>query len=153
MSGKIMLPSTDTISRMLTRRTRRGVIIFNVLRYGFAVAAGIEMCNQEWFGGVGAILGAVLFGLGYDHVKKRRDAALLLAQQPHLVYWAHPTRVTAAMARHPAGNIAPLTVYLRNGNQFEATLSPSEQRIFVEWLSQANPTIRWGPYDDVPVSA
>jgi hypothetical protein len=138
---------------MLTRRTRRGVIIFNVLRYGFAVAAGIEMCNQEWFGGVGAILGAVLFGLGYDHVKKRRDAALLLAQQPHLVYWAHPTRVTAAMARHPAGNIAPLTVHLRNGNQFEATLSPSEQRIFVEWLSQANPTIRWGPYDDVPVSA
>jgi len=151
MAGELSLPDADGIARLLTRRTRRGLVIFGVLWIVAIAVACVGFVAGQYFGAIGAFFTAILFYLGLDHVKKRHRSALLVAHHPKLVYWAHPTRVTAAMARHPVENIAPLTVHLRNGDQFEATLAPSEQKQFVEWLIRVNPSIRWGAYDDVPV--
>jgi len=152
MAGELSLPEAGEIARLLTRRIRRGIILWNVLRLAAGIGAGIEFIEKQYVAAIGALFIGILFGVALDHVKRRSNCALLIVRNPQLVYWAHPTRVTEAMARHPAGNIAPLTVHLRNGDQFEATLAPAEQKQFVDWLSRANPTLRWGPYDDISVS-
>jgi hypothetical protein len=152
MAAELSLPEADGIARLLMKRPRRGVIFFGTLQIVSSLAFAIGLIAGQYFGAVGSFFAAILFGLGLDHVKKKRTAALLVVRDPQMVYWAHPTRVTQAMSRHLVANIAPLTVHLRNGEQFEATLAPSEQKQFVEWLSRVNTSMRWGPYDDVPAS-
>jgi hypothetical protein len=39
-------------------------------------------------------------------------------------------------------------LYLRDGTEFEVGLPLAEMQIFVKWLNERNPSMRWGTFDD-----
>ena len=44
-------------------------------------------------------------------------------------------------------------MHLRDGSELEVDLPPAEMRAFTAWLSERNPDMRWGAYDNSALSA
>jgi len=142
------LPDSAEMVRILTKRTGRGIVIFCVFTYACYGWIVWSIFTGNYSAAVGTFLSSILFSLGVDHVRKRDKALRSVAANPQLVYWGHASIVTDAMRKHPAGNVNPVTVHLRSGEQVEATLAPDEAQAFVEWLRRENPSINWGVYPE-----
>ncbi len=136
------------VYRLLSRRVRRGEIIFGVLSfvlYASSVAALVTGRGSLAFGTFPA---GLLCGLALQHVRDRNASARIVSENPHLVFWAHPTVIpyhNRWLFRFTRLHF--LMLHLRDGKQFEAGLSPGEMRSFVAWLTEQNPSVRMGDYD------
>jgi hypothetical protein len=136
---------------LLTRRIRRGLIVFSILRFasiGAAVWALVTPGNRPW--GVSAFLLSILFHLGGNTVWKQNVSAWKISGDPGLVYWAHPNDLRQPCSPSATIKFRFLTLHLRDGQQFEVNLPPAEMQIFMKWLNERNPTMRWGAFDAEP---
>jgi hypothetical protein len=142
------MQSTE-VYRMLARRPRRGRAIFGTLALVLPVFAGISLVLGRGAWTLAAFLAGLLFALGFYHVTQREASARSIAENPQLVFWAHPTvirpqnRWLFAFAR-----LRFLMLHLRDGRQFEAGLPPDEMSAFISWLTEHNPDMRMGTYDN-----
>lgn len=136
------------VYRMLSRRIRRGIVIFGALAIGLCVLSGVALANRERAWGASAFSAALLFHLGFQHVRSRDIAARKISEQPQLVYWAHATVIPSRQQQLLAlTNVQSLTLHLRDGTQFDACLAPDEMMKFTSWLTERNPSMRKGTYD------
>jgi len=139
---------SSEVYRLLSRRPRRGRIIFGTLSLAFPVFGGFALATDRVAWAVAAFFAGLLFGLGFRHVWERDASAWSVAQDPQLVYWAHPTKIPAQNGWLFAfTRLRFLTLHLRDGRQFEAGLPPDEMSLFVSWLTEQNPTVRMGTHD------
>jgi hypothetical protein len=99
--------------------------------------------------GATGFLAAVLFGLGRWHVRKRHVAAWKIADNPHLVYWAHAIDRQGYFSEADSRECPRLLLHTRDGAVLEVDLPRPEMRAFTAWLTESNPTVRWGPYDSI----
>jgi hypothetical protein len=138
------------VFRLLTRKIRRGGIMFRILwlvSLGCTGAALFVPGFRSW--AVAGFLASMLFMLGWIHVRGRYLSALAVSEHPQLVYWAHPTRAKDNRVSDDAINDCKLfTLHLRDGTQFQAHLSAKDTSNFIAWLKEQNPSVRFGPYDD-----
>ena len=138
--------------RLFLRRGPRGMIIFGTLRLVsfLVVVVALPMhFYPAWV--VAGIFAYGLFTVGSHHVRNWYVSARKVSENPQLVYWAHPTTVRQHLSSDSIQNCRLLTLHLRDGTQFEvgAQMSQKEMRSFIAWLSESNPSIRWGFYDDI----
>jgi hypothetical protein len=142
------MQSTE-VYRLLSRRTRRGRYIFGTLAIVLPVSGGLALAAGRGSWAVAAFFAGLLFALGFHHVRERDASARCVAENPQLVYWAHPTMIPSQNRWLFAfTQLRFLMLHLRDGRQFEAGLPPDEMTSFVAWLTQQNPTMRMGIYDN-----
>lgn len=141
------LQSTE-VSRLLSRRIRRGRTIFGVLFIVLTAFSGLAWVARREALAVSAFLAALLFGLAFDHVRKRRISVRNVSANPQQVYWAHPTVIPPQhrwLYRYT--RLQFVTLHLRDGSRFEAGLTADEMQSFIDWLKHRNPSVRFGTYD------
>lgn len=138
------------VYRLLVRRLRHGLIICRTL-FVISAASAAAACfvpgGPPW--AVAAFLAGIMLHLVSDHIRRRNAGAWTVSVLPEIVYWAHPTCATQPVSGEPVEDCRFLLLHLRDGTQFEVHLLPSEMRSFVSWLSERNPSVRWGEYDAV----
>jgi hypothetical protein len=137
---------TSEVVRLLTRRFRRGLVIFPTLWLALVVFAGqtlIASRNRPW--GVAAFITAILIGLGFHQVRKGFVLAKKVSANPRIVYWAHSSSQRLPFSTN---SLNYFMLHLRDGCQLEVHLPPTEMAKFIDWLKEQNPSVRLGPYDD-----
>lgn len=72
-----------------------------------------------------------------------------IAENPQLVYWAHPPIGNQFNLSWPFYDHTILTLHLRNGSDFELISPASEVQIVTAWLREKNPSLRWGAFDEI----
>jgi hypothetical protein len=92
-------------------------------------------------------LAALLFFLGFNHLREQFVAALKVSQDPQIVYWAHSRELPRRVARYGMKDYKVLTLHLRDGHQCEVNLPSDDLLKFTNWLRERNPSVRWGSYD------
>jgi hypothetical protein len=140
----------NEIYRLLSRRMRRGVIIFGTLFVVLCISCGLAFADKQTSWAVASFVTAILMGLAFRHVRSRDTAARKIASNPHLVFWAHPTVIPANqqwLLRYTT--VQSLSLHLRDGGQFDACLSSNEMETFISWLMAQNPSIRMGAFDRI----
>ncbi|MEI8121846.1 MAG: hypothetical protein WCI20_07320 [bacterium] len=95
-------------------------------------------------------MAAFLFLLAFVHLRAKYGAAWTVSETPQIVYWVCARDLPRRIARYGMRNFKVLTLYLRDGSQCEAYLAPTEVDTFRAWLTERNPTVRWGAYDASP---
>ena len=141
---------SSQVYRLLVRRIRRGLIIFSILWLVSSASGGLALIcpgGRPW--AVAAFLAGILFYLGADHVRKRDASAWRVSENPQLVYWAHPMTPHQPLSDRAIHDCTLLMLHLRDGTEFEVGLPVAEMRSFVTWLSERNPSVRWGVYDNI----
>ncbi len=135
------------IYRQLSRRPRRGRVVFGTLSLAFAALGGAALATGG-SGALAALIVGLLFGLGYLHVRERDDSARRIAEGPHSVFWVHASTIPL---QNPwlfsLTTLSFVVLHLRDGRQFEVALPPDEMEHFIQWLRQQNPSVRLGAYD------
>lgn len=136
------------VFRLLTCGIRRGLIMFSILwlvSIGCTGSALLVSSLHPW--AVAGFLAAILLGLAWIHVRGRYLAAWKVSENPQLVYWAHSRELPRRVARYGMRDYKVLMLHLRDGHQYEFNLSPDDLHKFTNWLSERNPSVRWGAYD------
>ena len=139
------MESSD-VFRLLTRRFRRGLVIFPTLWIVAIIWGGQSLVgsrNRSW--AVAASFAALLFYLGFDHVRKEFVSAKKVSVNPRIVYWGHSANLRLPFS---ARSSKYFILHLRDGCQLEVNLPPTEMAKFIDWLKEQNPSVRLGPYDD-----
>ena len=137
------------IYRLLGCRPRRGRIVFGTLFLACSVSGGFALAIDRVAWVVAAFFAGLLVGLGFRHVRERDVSARSVAECPELVYWAHPATIPVQDGwLFACTHLRFLMLHLRDGRQFEAGLPPDEMSLFISWLTEQNPTIRMGTYDN-----
>jgi hypothetical protein len=130
------------------RRVRRGAILFQVLWLAASGLSGWALVSPgRRYLAIPGLSAAVLFVLAGTLVRRRYSSALKVAQNPQLVYWAHPIDRTGHIASNSLDDCRDLSLHLRDGRQFEVDLPSQDMRSFVAWLKEQNPSVRLGSYD------
>ena len=133
------------VCRLLVRRIRRGMVIFPILFFALCITSGAAEFERHTTLAGAAFVAAFFAIVGFYHVKGRANLARIISANPQIIYWAHPTMVPPNqqwLLRNMT--VQSLTLHLRDGNQFDACLSPKEMEEFIQWLRQSNPSIRFG---------
>ena len=143
--GNINMESSE-LDRFLTRRFRRGLVIFSILwliSVGWAGQTLVASGNRAW--AVAAFFAAMLSGLGFQHVRKGFIVAKRVSANPKIVYWAHSSGLRLPLSTKSQNFFI---LHLRDGSQLEVLLPEAEMTKFIDWLKEQNPSVRMGPYDD-----
>jgi hypothetical protein len=139
---------SSEVYRLLSRRVRRGVVVFGALSLVCCIASGLAFAEKQTAWAVAGFEGAILLGLGFRHVRGRDISARKLSSNPQLVYWVHPTVIPAnEQWTLQLTTVQSISLHLRDGSQFDACLSPTEMESFFTWLKCQNPSMRMGAYD------
>ena len=96
-----------------------------------------------------AFLATVGCSLLLVHVGGRGVSAWKVSTNPKIVYWAHSTTRDEKKFDAPIADCPHVTLHLRDGTHLDIDLAPADMRIFVAWLTEHNPSIRCGRYDDL----
>src|SRR5262245_60380170 len=107
------------VYRLLSRRIRRGLIVFGALSVVLWISSGLALANRQIAWAVAEFMTAILVGLGFRHVRSRDISARIISSNPQVVYWVHPTVVPAKeqwLLRYTTVN--SLSLHLRDGSQF-----------------------------------
>lgn len=134
--------------RLITRQLRRGVILFKLLQFASIIGGGVALVfpvGRPW--ALAAFVAAILFRVAWVHVRGMYRSAWLACEDPQRVYWAHPTTRSGHVLEMPTDECRRLVLHLRDGTQCEFGLPAPEMRRFIAWLTERNPSIRWGAYD------
>ena len=78
------------VASLLTRRYRRGLVIFSTLWLASIIWGGHKLVasnNRSW--AAAAFFAAILLGLGFNHARKGFVSAKHVSANPGMVYWAH----------------------------------------------------------------
>jgi hypothetical protein len=127
----------------------RGAIIFRILRIVFIALAGFALYLGSYSWALLAFLVAVSCSLLLQLVLGRRYAGVWkVSTDPKVVYWAHPTPGFDKSIDAPISECRHITLHLRDGTYVEIDLTVSQMKEFVAWLTEHNPSIRCGRYDN-----
>ena len=150
--------SPAEVYRLLTQQIRRGLVIFPCLWLTSIVACSVlALIPDERPWAAAMFLVAIVVGVGIAHVRKRAIEAQKVSSDPQLVYWAHPIQplrrgsrdasYVGSFSDEPIFDCTLLKLHLRDGTHFEASLPAAQMRVFLTWLSDHNPSVRFGDYD------
>lgn len=142
---------------LLSRRILFRVVFCKILSIGSIVVwVSLIVINVNFNGSpcygwaiLAFLVGGVFHVFGVFALERAR-VAWRLAEEPRLVYWAHPTDPGGRM-RYDGSRLTEscshLVLHLRDGSEFSATLPPRLMRLFISWLIEKNPSVRLGAYD------
>lgn len=138
---------------MIARRLRRGFVLFRILYLASAVVAGVALIvpgGCPW--AIAAFAAGILFYFFWSEAGKHGLNAQNVCQNPQLVYWVHPVAYPVLqrnLFRRSAENRRQyMLLHLRDGTELEVTLLPDQMEMFIDWLTERNPSVRIGDYDN-----
>ncbi len=143
-----MMQSTDGFQLFL-RKLRRGALILRILWLFFTALFALALILNAWPWSLLAflvVIACVLLGI---HVSRRYLVAWKVSTNPQWVYWAHATPGFDHSLDAPLSDCPHVTLHLRDGSHLDIDLTPPHMREFVAWLSEHNPTLRCGRYDEL----
>jgi hypothetical protein len=142
------------VYRLLTRQMPKRVIIFQLCSLAFMVCSATALFSWRSFSwAIAAFLTSFLFIVGWVLMRQKCVAAWKASENPKIVYWAQTRELPRRVARYGMRDYKVLTLHLRDGHQCEVNLPPDDLRKFTNWLSERNPSVRWGAYDDLDSTA
>jgi hypothetical protein len=136
----------------LSRRFRRGEVVFGSLWIASMVTIVVAVEVKNWSLVAAGFLAGMQFGLANFFIHRSNEAAWNAAFHPQMVYWVRPTapsiyRRGSRWVRYKILEENIVTLHLRDGRQFEIHKPAREINLFLAWLQERNPTVRIGSYD------
>jgi hypothetical protein len=143
-----LLQIPDSLQTFL-RRLHRGALILRILWLFLMALAVLALILSAFLWAALAfllVMACVLLGI---HVSRRYLVAWKVATNPQWVYWAHATPGFDRSLDAPLSDCSHLTLHLRDGSFLQIDLPPISINELVAWLTEHNPSVRCGRYDDL----
>ena len=130
---------------LLTRQMPKRVIFFQFCSLALmacSVTALFSWHSLSW--AIASFLASLLFIIGWVLMRQKCNAAWKISNNPQMVYWAHSRALPPRIARYVMKDYRVLTLHLRDGVQLDVNLPLHDLSKFSSWISERNPSVRWG---------